>query len=572
MKPRNRHDVEGLIHALDSGETRDVTTRELLAALKGTQSIPQDILYRAPDGAKLWQDLTSSWDSSLGLVYRQFDDSGGACDKIFSMLEQQKLFSGKTHQKLGVLALGCGDAMREYSICNQLIKRDRARKIEVVLLDTARELVVAAKDRFAGLPPEKCNIQLAYCDFFDVVTMKALRKTYFGDIPVLALMIGNTLGNIDEKEMLASLSDILHPGDVLVVEALSHDSNNLPKCGEYPADDDSRASFITNPLRLLIGGQPDIRSLSRRTEIVGGGDLVSHTYMYQFNSSESGLRVRDSDRKEHKIRSNTTMSLLQIKSMSSEYLESAMNNVMGNVSVTQHLYPIHSSNDIMLVYGCGVRGAESGHSVSGGPKTQLEIGNYGELAIGIMSDGYCYAFNQRSVVSNTFKKRDGIEFRLRTDTYLHKLIHTLAQSSSGKQISIKEAAPILLRELMLRAAEKQRVDRAELHNVSKKYSAPDDQEGVIEFNSRSQISMSQHNLLSERIADLGRKLRDKLATAGVVCANRNAIPILSSSLDEDRVSSAVLFGFLVQDGSRRSRFVNETSDAEYGEPWSSPDK
>lgn len=439
-------------------------SREICRAIRSGMPLPQDLLYRVPEGADLWERLRSDVDGPLGRVYRQFRDSD-ACQRAVEMLLEQEVTSVRARRPLtGVIIVGCGDSSREASLCQHLINRKAGLK-KVAYIDLSSNLLKKATLELERLHPP-CKLIAGQFSFEETGTLKLFRHSEFGDGRVAFFFIGNTLGNLDERQMLAELSGAMIPGDRLLVEVLTHlYSASRNTRSEQIAGSDPRAAFVLNPLRLL-GIRPRAEQLAVVMQNEAQSGRQTTQYEYKFSNDESGL-IQIPGGPEVTIVEGSRLVLLQVKSMSVDYLSALMCEQFETVETYTHTYS-SGSNDVLLTYAVahGVpdrQPTESPDTTPLGALTSLDA--WSGVSVGV---------NESDFFAVPGLLDDGANFPMREAKRLivprgklQVLMRLLAESPTGKKVDKHQTFATLYPEMQtaLRGADSNAARREGLRLV-----------------------------------------------------------------------------------------------------------
>jgi hypothetical protein len=530
-----------------------------LDGLCETSSIPPGILYRVPDSVTIWSGLIRDWNNPLGNVYQKFGRPEGPCRELIRMIRNayggDNSSAKKNRKKIGLLILGCGDGYRECTLCKQLLEQEVASFIKVALVDLSHELVTQATDEFLKLPPKQCVIQPVLLDFLNVAKLREFRNDYFENMSVVTLLLGNNLGNVDEREMVTNISEALSPDDLFLTEVLLHYSSDVKSTGMESAESDPMAAFITNSVRYLIGGTPRLDGLQARVDSQYNGDIMRKTYSYLFNGDEECFIRHKPTGREARIRDGTSISLLETKSMSKEYFTHVLKSAFADVHTHVNTYDLKEMGKIVLGYACGRRDSKVASNGDSRMESSIEVGNWNNVSIGIASPDKIYLYGSQYQDGAPILINDGTQFRIAHGSQVYRLLEAFAMSRDGHTLSWGEAADLLSHDLVQK--EKSRFSLTDIESYN---------ENEIELSSGGEIKFSHdpsrefsgilHNKVSGQVTDIAKKLRTALRKSGVLFAQRTKPPILSISWERQTVTSAPRVRFLLLNEDRSYRFSN----------------
>lgn len=332
---------------------------EVIAHIQSKKTFPQKYLYATLRGACLWKWLASTASgSAIAKVYATspFRNSDTKIYKAIAKVAQNAAISGANQEEtiLGILVLGCGDGKREAELCGRFLDEGVAARLRVVLVDVSSELIETAVREFETWR-DRCDVHFAIIDFEKMSALQELRSRFFTNIPVLSLLLGNTLGNVDEEQMLSEIVRSLHPNDYLLAEMLLCDEKEAESQSlkEYNVGEDKRFEFITTPL-LLLGIEPKRQNLYRLVAGDGKGKIIQ-TFQYRFNDRETELTVRDkvSEALVH-IKQNSRINLLEIKAVTYDLLGRIGKNAgLSDPVVISYEYQIPNQRPLSMGYLIG---------------------------------------------------------------------------------------------------------------------------------------------------------------------------------------------------------------------------
>ncbi len=330
---------------------------KLSAAIESNKLVlPQKYLYASLNGARLWKELCDGH-SPIAEVYRQFPLNRSDVPLTKAFLEQaKKLIDGRADKKLGVVALGAGTGQRESQICGWLADKLELERLFAVVLDVSSELLGVSLQRFNHLPN---NIRplFAVLDFESSAGLghlQSLRNTW-GEHPALFLLLGNTLGNLDEVTFLKRMAEVMRPDDLLLCEMLL--TTVTEKEGNYEPTKDDRAKFIIDPLRAL-GINPKVTNL--KCDVTGeSGTRLRSEFRYHFDTDEVALPLTVEPRPQ--FSEDSWIGLLEIQALTPAYCKRAFEKVFERVELIQHPYPVSERKILM------------GYCFAAAPRTKIRV-------------------------------------------------------------------------------------------------------------------------------------------------------------------------------------------------------
>jgi hypothetical protein len=470
---------------------------------------PQKYLYVSPDGASLWSLLTRN---ALSSVYQNFP-FGRQGDQL-SRDVLSALHEGPA-SNLGIIALGCGEGIREKVICRTIVDQLAAKNLEVALVDISSDLLASAARNFADLP--RCKVQYFQTDFESLDALKQIRKNLKAR-RTLVLFLGNTLGNLDERQMIVELSEALHPRDLVFVEVLLHRPNDMEKlrASEYSAQDDPRIEFVTNPL-FLLGRQPRPENIERQISGKEKG-VISRRYRYRFSKKESGEVISAAAGSSLTLSPVSYIDLLEIKSQCEEYFQKTVE--MG-FSLTSEIRPItyDSGTGHTVTFGYATAVKEVSRKPTDIPtvdrheKKTIEMGQWADLVLALDHRTHdLYAISSSANLA-CLKGRQLVK------------INKLAGSKQWKKVARKfgESPSGTVR----------------IDDLARDFGWVVDIENPIKY----KRFMKR---IANALSDLNRKMREALTEAEVMPESKIRLPLLSK-LSDTEITCACLIGFLTKD-------------------------
>lgn len=335
---------------------------EVIRHVQSEKIFPQKYLYATLRGAHLWRWLASPQSgSTIAKVYEEspFRNSQSEVLKaVTSAAKQAVKDSARGGESiLGIMVLGCGDGKREAELCGRFLDEKVADKLRVVLVDVSSELIEGAVKKFETWIG-RCEVSFAVLDFENMAALQELRRRYFFGMPVMALLLGNTLGNVDEGQMLSEIVGALEPNDYLLAEMLLCNEEDTKTSSEpKQIGDDTRFEFITTPL-LLLGIKPKRANLYCIVAGNGKGKKIQ-TFQYRFNEiSEGGdITVEDiamaSIHKVH-LKHKSSIDLLEIKAVTQAVLRGIGKDAgLSDPEVFEHLYQTPDRKPLSMGYLLG---------------------------------------------------------------------------------------------------------------------------------------------------------------------------------------------------------------------------
>ncbi len=330
--------------------------------------LPQKYLYTSLTGANLWKNL-SEGDSHIAEVYRNFPlpdqhNDNDLAQELNRRIDQMIKFS--PNNALGLIALGAGTGAKELKVCQQLINHRQISRLDTLVTDLSSDLVSIALRKFKKvLSNNKVSHQYAIMDIESDSGLAHLRelRASVSNQPFIFLLLGNTLGVIDEEQFLTRMSSVMLPHDLMLCEVslaeeIDTDGSRKEETKYKPDTDLDRAQFISDPLRSL-GINPQISNLKQVIEREQG-KWVRHEFYYRFDANEERLNL--SVIPSPTIRQDSRVGLTELKRMTRTHTLNVFDKAFSNVNITEHEYDAVSpgATKIRMAY---VFASSTGHKI-----------------------------------------------------------------------------------------------------------------------------------------------------------------------------------------------------------------
>lgn len=314
---------------------------ELCKAISNPRGFfPQKFLYAGLHGARLWTDLCEGR-SHIAEVYRRFPltTSSSPLAKAFRN-QAEKMMSGYTEKKLGVVALGAGTGKRETQICKWLADELELTRLDALVLDVSSELLGISLQKFKEQVGDRIHPHFAVMDFelsSGLEHLKWLRNNW-GNHPVMFLLLGNTFGCVDEDLYLRRMAEVMQGNDLLLCEsALVADTQARP---DYQSATDPRADFICDPLRSL--GLNPRREQLRRKLSSESGKWLKQEFHYEFSGADQSAGGSLTIEPKPTIVAGKTVGLLEVKELTATHTKEVFGQAFSNVELVNHEYGVQS--------------------------------------------------------------------------------------------------------------------------------------------------------------------------------------------------------------------------------------
>lgn len=201
------------------GDPRHQYMAELRRHIVAGDPIPMKYLYSTESGSSHWLELCEKG------TYSFYKDSVKNLSLIKSSLVDEIINLAKT-KELDFISLGSGDGKKDLEIILEMTSRlDKDELIYYYPFDISDALIVEAIRNATGrgVPRDKLRLKAILGDFkelkrFEIVYEERKQNNVFS-------LLGNTLGNADEKSIIDCLANSLLTQDFVLVEINIGDAN-----------------------------------------------------------------------------------------------------------------------------------------------------------------------------------------------------------------------------------------------------------------------------------------------------------------------------------------------------------
>ncbi len=197
--------------------------KELISRVINEQVFPTRAFYMTEDGAMLWIDLTK--DISYGFYRHSVvllkDNSTELANEINKYIDTPYP---------DIISLGSGDGAKDYIIISKLVEETKSDVQEGCLtyypIDYSYDLIIEAIGTMSRqMRPGTYKIKAIVGDMHELRSFKYVydaaqnRNVFF--------LLGNTIGNNDEKEIVHALNASLDAGDMALIEVNTDQTSNV---------------------------------------------------------------------------------------------------------------------------------------------------------------------------------------------------------------------------------------------------------------------------------------------------------------------------------------------------------
>lgn len=198
--------------ALFVGEHRNEYSKELKRRLKNKEIVPMKYLYRTEQASNHWLNICKKesylfYKNSMAILNSKVDD---IVDAIINCIGENEI---------DFISIGSGDGNKDNILLRGFIKKLKDNEyIYYYPVDISDTLIEAAVKNSAGrgISKNKLKMKALLADFNQLVQLQKFyeERTEYNVFSVL----GNTIGNADESDLIKSISDSMLPGDVVLIE------------------------------------------------------------------------------------------------------------------------------------------------------------------------------------------------------------------------------------------------------------------------------------------------------------------------------------------------------------------
>jgi Predicted nucleotide-binding protein containing TIR-like domain/Histidine-specific methyltransferase, SAM-dependent len=205
--------------------------QEIRQCILQRQVIPSRYFYFTEEGAEFWLRMSSD------PQYRFHSDSMNLIRKAAPRFVE-RIHAAANRSSIDFVSLGSGDGEKDRLLIDAFVK-DGANSLNYYPVDISDKLLVECVKNIAMAAYDHRGLHTKAI-IGDFCNLEVLRAVYEDrPTPNVFSILGNTLGNNDESEIIGALRRSLYPGDFVVFEV---------NCGT--SDLSSPNSFLTNPLVL----------------------------------------------------------------------------------------------------------------------------------------------------------------------------------------------------------------------------------------------------------------------------------------------------------------------------------
>ena len=184
-------------------------------------------------------------------------------DRFFSSEKQILLgviesMLAENEEKLNIISLGASDSSKEITVFDELKKKKIINRINYFPVDVSPILIqlginnFSAKNDFFSDDSESLNVSSIVANIWDLAkyihSKPEERSNLFGTGKRLFLLLGGTLGNFEERDVLNQVIELMGDGDRLILSVeLKEERSGGNKENDYMGD----SSFLLAPLNYI---------------------------------------------------------------------------------------------------------------------------------------------------------------------------------------------------------------------------------------------------------------------------------------------------------------------------------
>jgi uncharacterized SAM-dependent methyltransferase len=187
---------------------------EILRHISDGRILPVRHFYDTSDASACWLELSRESRTE----YDFYGQSIAAVRRHSAALVDHVVAATGTAQ-INFVCVGCGDGVKDNILLHELDRKlGDGENIGYYALDISQALVAeAVVNAVAGLNPGHVCVESIVADY-------STMKQHLGDnlspgsAPKLFAVLGNTVGNADEQQLMDAISEAMNPGDLVLLE------------------------------------------------------------------------------------------------------------------------------------------------------------------------------------------------------------------------------------------------------------------------------------------------------------------------------------------------------------------
>ncbi|MCL2047539.1 MAG: L-histidine N(alpha)-methyltransferase [Defluviitaleaceae bacterium] len=197
-------------------KTIDQRNHDFLDLLTGqTRQTDAIYMYLGKESTERYLEIMMSAEYTL------FRDTRAMLDK--HMKDIISYITSTSDKSLRIISLGIGNGEKDYSLVQHILNAT-TQNLEYLAVDISLDMLqIGIRNVYRPLTEDnrnRLNIQIAEADFMDIdrffvdrllPTPKSAKRNIF-------MLLGNTLGNFQEDQLLNKIADVMNSGDILLVD------------------------------------------------------------------------------------------------------------------------------------------------------------------------------------------------------------------------------------------------------------------------------------------------------------------------------------------------------------------
>lgn len=242
---------------------------ELQGFVTGKNVVPSKYLYWTPQGSAHWLQFCELEQ------YKFYSDSVKVLEQHAETVAQE-IINAVGSAELDFISIGSGDGIKDNLILRHLHgKLHKDEYIYYYPVDISDMLIIeAVRNALSkGVPKEQFRVKALIADFVRLEKLQAFYEER--PSPNVFSVLGNTVGNADERNLMKALADAMLPGDLVLMEV---------NAGEPDVSDPVWGDLVTRehdftPLTVFnVPFNPDLieyKSIKRESAVAGTQSILA---------------------------------------------------------------------------------------------------------------------------------------------------------------------------------------------------------------------------------------------------------------------------------------------------------
>lgn len=216
------------------------------------RDLPEKFFYWNALSVQAWRDLAAQSHSKLCDTWKELAAKAPDLTKAFG-------------KRVPVISFGAGDGSKDRLVLQSLQRT--GREVRYFPVDASQTLIEMA---CAGAEDVDCEASGIKADISSPMHM--LLAADASEAPRLLIMSGNTLGGFDPLDQIKHLSDAMHKGDILIIDA------QLDNNEEAPTEQQRRFAFAPLASVGLTMDDGELRFEKKQDERRDGLSLLTRRF------------------------------------------------------------------------------------------------------------------------------------------------------------------------------------------------------------------------------------------------------------------------------------------------------